>query len=230
MRNDSGSTISLWMTEDRPSDLPTLASEHTDVCIIIGTGIAGLSTAYSLIQEGRFVIVIDDGPPGGGETARTTAHLANALDDRYFELEEVHDTQTTRLAAESHTAAIDRIESIVKAEQIDCDFERIDGYLFVPPKNSARILKKELAAVHRAGLNAVELVNRAPITSFDTGPCLRFPRQGQFHPLKYLSGLARAIKKNGGRIFSNVRSKYRVGHRCALRRRMVTALRLTRWS
>jgi glycine/D-amino acid oxidase-like deaminating enzyme/nitrite reductase/ring-hydroxylating ferredoxin subunit len=207
MRNDSGSTISLWMTEDRPGDFPTLASdEHTDVCIIIGTGIAGLSTAYSLIQEGRFVIVIDDGPPGGGETARTTAHLANALDDRYFELEEVHDTQTTRLAAESHTAAIDRIESIVKAEQIDCDFERIDGYLFVPPKNSARILKKELAAVHRAGLNAVELVNRAPITSFDTGPCLRFPRQGQFHPLKYLSGLARAIKKNGGRIFSKTRA------------------------
>jgi glycine/D-amino acid oxidase-like deaminating enzyme len=63
MRSDSGSTISLWMTEDG------LASdEHTDVCII-GAGIAGLSTAYSLIQQGKFVIVIDDGPPGGGETA-----------------------------------------------------------------------------------------------------------------------------------------------------------------
>jgi glycine/D-amino acid oxidase-like deaminating enzyme/nitrite reductase/ring-hydroxylating ferredoxin subunit len=206
MRNDSGSTISLWMTEDRPADFPTLASdEHTDVCII-GAGIAGLSTAYSLIQEGKSIIVIDDGPPGGGETSRTTAHLANALDDRYFQLEAIHDTETARLAAESHTAAIDRIESLVKADRIDCDFERVDGYLFVPPKRSTQILKKELAAAHRAGLNSVELVSRAPITCFDTGPCLRFPRQGQFHPLKYLSGLTRAIKKNGGRIFSKTRA------------------------
>jgi glycine/D-amino acid oxidase-like deaminating enzyme/nitrite reductase/ring-hydroxylating ferredoxin subunit len=121
-------------------------------------------------------------------------------------LEKIHDLETARLAAESHTAAIDRIEALVQAERIDCDFERVDGYLFVPPKRSARLLKKELAAAHRAGLNAVELVDRAPIASFDTGPCLRFPRQGQFHPLKYLSGLTQAIKKNGGRIFSQTRA------------------------
>src|SRR5205807_5489019 len=29
----------------------------------------------------------------------------------------------------------------------------------------------------------------------------RFPNQGQFHPLKYLAGLAKAIKRGGGRIF-----------------------------
>jgi glycine/D-amino acid oxidase-like deaminating enzyme/nitrite reductase/ring-hydroxylating ferredoxin subunit len=206
MSNDSGSTISLWMTDDGSAAFPSLAGdEQADVCII-GAGIAGLSTAYSLSQDGKSVIVIDDGPPGGGETARTTAHLANALDDRYFELEKIHDSETTRLAAASHTAAIDRIESIVKSEHIDCDFERIDGFLFVPPKRSTRVLKKELAAAHRAGLNDVEFVDRAPFGSFDTGPCLRFPRQGQFHPLKYLSGLVRAIKKNGGRIFSKTRA------------------------
>ena len=38
---------------------------------------------------------------------------------------------------------------------------------------------------------------------FDTGKCLRFPNQGQFHPLKYLAGLARAIRRGGGRIFTD---------------------------
>jgi glycine/D-amino acid oxidase-like deaminating enzyme/nitrite reductase/ring-hydroxylating ferredoxin subunit len=205
MRSDRGSTGSVWI-QDAGNDFSALASdERADVCVI-GAGIAGLTTAYNLAQEGKSVIVIDSGMPGRGETGRTTAHLANALDDRYFELEKIQDSETARLAAQSHTAAIDRIESIVNAEGIDCDFERIDGYLFVPPKRSVRILKRELAATHRAGLNDVELVDRAPLASFDTGPCLRFPRQGQFHPLKYLAGLTRAIKRNGGRIFSNTRA------------------------
>ena len=53
----------------------------TDVCII-GAGIAGMSTAYLLAREGKAVVVLDDGPIGGGMTARTTAHLTNALDGK----------------------------------------------------------------------------------------------------------------------------------------------------
>ena len=64
------------------------------------------------------------------------------------------------------------------------------------------MLDRELAAAHRAGLTAVERLPRAPLAPFDTGPCLRFPSQGQFHPLKYLAGLARAIERDGGRIFT----------------------------
>jgi glycine/D-amino acid oxidase-like deaminating enzyme len=79
---------------------------------------------------------------------------------------------------------------------------RVDGYLFCAPGESKVDLKRELMAAQRAGLADVEVVDRAPIDSFDTGPALRFPRQGQFHPLKYLSGLAQAIKREGGRIFT----------------------------
>jgi hypothetical protein len=113
----------------------------------------------------------------GGETSRTTAHLVNALDDRYFELERMHGEKGARVAAESHSAAIDRIEAIVAKEKIDCDFERLDGYLFVPPGDSIDVLDKELEAAHRAGLTEVEYVLRVPLEGFDTGPCLRFPRQ-----------------------------------------------------
>ena len=132
METDSGSTTSVWMaTGEVPAGEPLRGDAEADVCIV-GAGIAGLTTAYLLAREGKSVVVLDDGAVAGGETARTTAHLVNALDDRYYELERLHGERGSRLAAESHTAAIDRIESIVKDEGIECEFERLDGYLFAP--------------------------------------------------------------------------------------------------
>ncbi|WP_422931179.1 FAD-dependent oxidoreductase [Singulisphaera sp. PoT] len=180
----------------------TQLSENTeaDVCVI-GAGIAGLTTAYLLALEGKSVIVLDDGAIGGGETGRTTAHLTAALDKRYLELERLHGQKGARLAAESHAAAIDKIEQIIKDEDFTCDFERIDGYLFVPPGGSKELLDREWVATGNIGLKT-EVVPRAPISGFDTGPSLRFPGQAQFHPLKYLAGLASAITQRGGRIFT----------------------------
>mgnify|MGYP003575396715 CR=1 FL=1 len=198
----SGQSASIWMqTATVPSYAKLTGDIKADVCVV-GAGIAGMTTAYLLAREGRSVVVIDDGPIGGGQTERTTAHLANAIDDQYFEIERFHGERGAQLAAESHTAAIDRIEKIVTREKIDCDFERLNGYLFLPPNESTDLLDRELAAAHRAGLTDVERVDRAPLEQFDTGPCLRFPRQGQFHPLKYLAGLSSAITRDGGRIFT----------------------------
>jgi glycine/D-amino acid oxidase-like deaminating enzyme/nitrite reductase/ring-hydroxylating ferredoxin subunit len=135
-------------------------------------------------------------------TERTTAHLVTALDDRYFELTRLHGEDGARLAAESHTAAINAIEAITQQENIKCEFERLDGYLFVPPRESQEILDEELEAAHKAGLTDIEKVERVPWESYDTGPALRFPRQAQFHPLKYLAGLASAIKQKRGRIYT----------------------------
>ena len=184
-----------------PTYSPLQENIHTEVCII-GAGIAGLTIAYLLTQAGKAVVLLDDGPLAGGMTAVTTAHLSNAIDDRYFELERLNGQIGARLAAESHTAAIDRIEAIVKHEQIDCDFERVDGYLFLPPGETEEVLDRELVAARRAGLQGVEKVRRAPLASFDTGPCLYFPHQGQFHPLKYLARLSQAIVRDGGRVFN----------------------------
>jgi glycine/D-amino acid oxidase-like deaminating enzyme/nitrite reductase/ring-hydroxylating ferredoxin subunit len=202
MKQSPGGTNSPWTPGDLTSQLmPLDADLQTDVCII-GGGISGMTTAYLLACEGRSVIVLDDGLIGGGETGRTTAHLSNAFDDRYYEVERLFGERGSRLIAESHTAAIDKIEAIVRREQIDCDFERLDGYLFVPPDYSKDVLEQEIAAARRAGLRDVEWVDRAPIKDFDTGRCLRFPQQGQFDPLKYLEGLVRATLDRKGRIYA----------------------------
>jgi ribulose 1,5-bisphosphate synthetase/thiazole synthase len=86
----SGTAIPVWIkTSATDLSYPSLiADQSTDVCVI-GAGIAGLSTAYLLAREGQSVIVLEDGQPGSGESGRTTAHLSNVLDDRYYELEHV---------------------------------------------------------------------------------------------------------------------------------------------
>ncbi len=198
---DGGSTSSIWHDLEirRFNTLPEL---ETDVCIV-GAGIAGLTTAYELVRQGTRVTVLDDGPIGGGETGRTSAHLASAVDDHFYLLENNFGERAARLVARSHAAAIDYIENTVNELAIDCDFQRVDGYLYAPPgKNADRELDKELTAARRAGL-LVERVDRAPLP-FDTGPALRFGRQAEFHPLRYLRALAEAVVEQGGHIHTGV--------------------------
>lgn len=199
MGSDSGATTPCWMADGLPDRPPLRADATADVCVI-GAGIAGLSVAYHLAQDGKRVVVVDDGPIASGETGRSTAHLVTAFDDRYHEVERLHGREASRLVAESHAAAVDRIEAIVGAEGIDCDFRRVDGYLFVPEGGDLDELERERAAAHRAGLADVTLVERPPLPTHDLGPALRFPRQGEIHPVKYLRALAQAVERQGGRI------------------------------
>jgi glycine/D-amino acid oxidase-like deaminating enzyme/nitrite reductase/ring-hydroxylating ferredoxin subunit len=205
LKSDEGKTISYWeASEDLLNKNALTQLIETDVCII-GGGISGLTTAYLLTKLGKQVVVIDDGAIGGGETSRTTAHLSNALDDRIYRVEEWHGAEKAKLAVESHGRAIGEIERISETEKINCDFLRVDGFL-IEAEDGEDDLNKEFEAAHRAGLTGVERVERAPIKGFETGECLKFPRQGQFHVLKYLTGLAKAIEQNGGRLFSNTQA------------------------
>src|SRR5579871_2580568 len=131
MKSPDGMTEPLWIDGvDGPTYRPLNArsSVDADVCVI-GAGIAGLTIAYLAIMEGRSVIVLDEGQIGAGQTHRTSAHLASAIDDRFIEIERLHGEEGSRLAYESHAAAIDMIERIACDEKIDCEFARVNAYL-----------------------------------------------------------------------------------------------------
>ena len=197
----SGHHLSYWTSSVEPIIFTPLKNDYHADIVVVGAGIAGMSVAYNLAKSGRKVIVLEDGYVGSGETGRTTAHLVNALDDFYTYIEKYHGEEGARIAATSHTEAINFIEKVINEEGIDCDFKRVDGYLFLHPTDKKETLDKELEATHRAGIQT-QLLQKTPGLAIDVGACLQYPNQAQFHPMKYLKGLSDAFIKMGGEIFT----------------------------
>lgn len=201
----NGATQSYWMTSaTMPVFAPLAGPAEADVCVI-GGGIAGLTTAYLLTREGKSVVLVEAMDMlGGGESGRTTAHFMPP-DDRYFEIEKSFGAEAARKVARSFQAATDLAEAIARAEAPDCDFQRLDGYLYCLPGQDAQVLEREYAAATNAGVG-VERLPRVPDLAFDTGACIRFSRQAQFHPLRYLAGMASACVRQGVRIHCGTRA------------------------
>jgi glycine/D-amino acid oxidase-like deaminating enzyme/nitrite reductase/ring-hydroxylating ferredoxin subunit len=203
----AGENISYWIDSVKPFEFEILNHDIDTDILIIGGGIAGLTTAYCLLKAGRKITLVEDGLIGSGETGRTTAHLTCALDDRYYTIEKAFGVEGSQKAAESHMAAIDWIETTVNEEQIDCNFERIDGFLFIHPSDTKENLEKELEATQKAGLQT-SWMDHVPGLPAETSPCIRFPRQGQFHIMRYLQGLVVSIKRMGGTIYTRTQARH----------------------
>jgi len=204
----SGANTPLWYIQ--PDEIVVNKKLNKDLdtdILVIGGGISGLTVAYCLALEGRKVVLIEDGFLASGETGRTTAHLTCALDDRYFELEKIFNEETAHLAAESHSAAIEWIANTINTNKIDCNFKRVDGYLFLEESDSIETLNKELVATQKAGLKT-ELINDTPsIQTVGNSSSLKFSDQAQFHILKYINGLANAFLSLGGNIFTETKAE-----------------------
>src|SRR5437899_11807207 len=97
---------------------------------VIGAGIGGISVAYELALAGRKVVLVDRGRLLGGMTSRTTAHLAPICDDGLSALVDMRGESLARGFQASQQAAVDRIEQHVAKLEIDCDFRRLEGFLF----------------------------------------------------------------------------------------------------
>lgn len=194
-------SVPLWSSAI--PDFPSLTEDTTADVAVVGAGIAGLSSAYELARDGLAVVVLDRGRPAGGMTGRTTAHLATTFDNSYARLIRDRGVDVAKGYCASQCAALDRIEAIIAAEAIDCDFRRLDAYTIAVQDEDRKYLQEELEAYRSIGLTDVGWVDRAPLSGRDTGRCLRIANQGRYHPLKYAGGLIRGLLARTGRVFAN---------------------------
>jgi glycine/D-amino acid oxidase-like deaminating enzyme/nitrite reductase/ring-hydroxylating ferredoxin subunit len=182
-------------------DAKPLDGDASADTVVVGSGIAGLSTAYELAARGQTVIVLDRGAIGSGMTARTTAHLTSLCDDSFDSLINKRGVDVAKQFYLSQASAIDRIEKVQANESIECDFRRLDGYLFPALGTDPSNLDSSLEATQKAGM-PVEDTQGIPFKGLKDVRCLRYPDQGAFHPLKYLRGLAAVLKKRNMRLCS----------------------------
>jgi glycine/D-amino acid oxidase-like deaminating enzyme len=203
----SGQNLSYWTFSSKPIQFEKLKrSADTDV-LIIGGGISGLTTAYCLSRSGKKVILIEDGFLGSGESGRTTAHITYALDDRYSEIIKTFGRQKALLAANSHMTALQWVDNTIQTENIECHFRRVPGYLFLHNTDKIQTLEKEYEATQNLGLFTTILPEVPYVEGLIEKRCLKFPAQGQFHIMKYLKGLAEAIERKGGKIYTETRAE-----------------------
>ena len=200
-------TRSLWMSKT-PVTLDAKPLEQDLSCdtAIVGSGIAGLSTAYELTQSGQHVIVLDRGRIAGGVTSRTTAHLAPVCDDGVAALTKMRGEAMAMRFQESQEAAVNRIECIVAEHSISCNFRRLDAYLFPAPGmdfKDAREQQDEEYKALRAVKAEVEKGRGVQLRGFEDAPVLHYKNQATFHPLKYNAGLIRHIRDRGGQLFAD---------------------------
>ncbi|MGE3756752.1 MAG: FAD-dependent oxidoreductase, partial [Pseudobdellovibrionaceae bacterium] len=109
--------------------------------------------------------------------------------------------EITALVAKSHQEAIKEFERIVLEEGIDCDFAKVNSYLFTETFESPEKLSLELEVLHRAHIHEVHMLPHAPFEEYETGACLVFPEQVQLHPMKFVQGMVKYLIENGVKIF-----------------------------
>jgi len=185
-------TDPIWdgtSTQDYPSLNKNIT---TDICVV-GGGITGLSIAYQLAKRGRKVTLVEAFKIGSGQTGRTTAHLTCQLEETFTDLLKIHDQETLSTFLEAHRKAIDVMEEIVVNENISCDFKRVDGYLFQGDESNPQNLEQEKESAKQCGIE-LDYIEVTPLLN-ETKPSLRFPRQAQFNPLKYIKGLLRVLRE-----------------------------------
>jgi glycine/D-amino acid oxidase-like deaminating enzyme len=194
-----GMPISLWVDTAPETDYPSMTPGLEVDVAVLGGGIAGLTAATLLKEAGKTVAVIEAGRIGTGVTGHTTGKLSSLQGLTYGRLASELGEESARVYGEANEAAIDRIERFVTESGIDCDFRRVDNHTYSGYEGDLPALREEAALARRIGLPA-SFVDRLDLPVPVRG-AVRLTRQAQFHPVKYLQGLARTVDGDGSFVF-----------------------------
>ncbi len=177
-------------------------SIEVDVCIV-GGGITGVSTAYMLAKNELKVCILEKDSIGKHTTGFTTGKITSQHGLFYKYLTDTFSTNFAKKYLDANQNAISNIRDIINTENIDCDFEQQDNYIYTNDESEVSKIKDEVTAVNNLGFNA-EFSTSIPFP-IDSLASIKFPNQAQFNSLKYIYGLCDCITKNNGLIFENTK-------------------------
>jgi glycine/D-amino acid oxidase-like deaminating enzyme/nitrite reductase/ring-hydroxylating ferredoxin subunit len=199
-----GRPYSYWLSSAGASGYPALANGLKVDVAVVGGGIAGMTAALLLKRLGLTVAVIEAGRIAGLATGHTTAHISAAATPNYYrKLIDKFGEGSAKTCARSVLDSIEKIDELVKAYRIDCDLARSTEYLYGAGDQDWDDLREEGNVEARLGL-PVSFEDIAPLP-FMTHGALRYRDQAEFHPVKYVQGLAAALSGDGCHVFEGTR-------------------------
>ncbi|WP_114905876.1 FAD-dependent oxidoreductase [Ornithinimicrobium murale] len=189
---------SLWHSDTETPDRQGQAPPHSDV-LVVGAGIAGLTTACLLARAGRGVTVVESRHVGAGVTGNTTAKVTAQHGLHYAAL----GGERAMRYAEAQVRALDWVAQGAGSATDACGFERRDSFVYTTRADRRDDLAREAEAMQLAGLTDTELLDDLDLP-FDVAAAVRLPDQAQFHPQRWLLHLAEQVEAAGGQVLEGV--------------------------
>ena len=157
-KNITVEAVPYWTERVPLPRFPRLERDLEVEVVVIGGGITGLTAAYLLSLEGRSVALLERGRLAGIDTGHTTAHLTMVSDRRLVDLSKSLGRNHAQAVWDSGLAAIAQIETIIREQDLACDFEWVPGYLYLDQtaasKSNDQQLKQEAAIASDQGIDA----------------------------------------------------------------------------
>lgn len=179
---------SIWTQTAQLPQFDKLRSDlNTDV-LIIGGGMAGVLCAYQLAQAGVDYALVEADRIGGGITKNTTAKITSQHGLIYDKLIREFGVERARLYLEANQTALEAYRTL--CQDLDCNFEEKDAFVY--SVDDRKKIDRELVALDKLGFSA-EFVNEIPLPVSTVG-AVKFQRQAQFHPLKFIAALAKDLQ------------------------------------
>ena len=199
-----GKPISLWLDTTPGTNYPPLTGDLTTEVLIVGGGIAGLSTAEHLASSGLEVTLIDGNRILEGVTGFTTAKVTSLHTLIYRKLIDRFGKEMAQQYANANQWAIGHIRGQVAQHGIDCDFTEEDAFTYATYQTGLQSIDEEIDAAQSLGLP----VSLADLSSqkFLAEAAICMKGQARFHPRKYLLHLAEKFIESGGTIYEHTRA------------------------
>ncbi|MCD8509531.1 MAG: FAD-dependent oxidoreductase [Bacillus sp. (in: Bacteria)] len=194
---------SLWRDVEVDSFPPLSENIETDVTVI-GAGITGVTSAYLLMKKGYNVVLLEAGRIVEGTTGHTTAKVTSQHALIYAELIKNLGKEKAKLYYEANQEALRMIDEIRKEHDIECDFDYETAYVYGENENDADRIEKEAKAYEELGIDGG--LTEDTDLPFAYSAAIQMHNQAQFHPVKYLKGMANILQQNGVSIYEKTRA------------------------
>ncbi|NNJ25782.1 Cytochrome b6-f complex iron-sulfur subunit [Planctomycetes bacterium LzC2] len=193
-----------WNATAEVPDFPRLSGDVSVDVAVVGGGIVGVTAARLMKDRGLTVAVVEAQRVGRQVTGRSTAKVSSQHGLIYQKLEQKFGEDRARLYGEAQEAALRMIRQLAAQHGIECDLEEQAAYTYTREEKHVSEIEEEVQVAQRLGLPA-SLVRTTDLP-FDVLAANRFDGQAQFHPTKYVAGLAKTVPGDGSHVFEHSRA------------------------